>query len=513
MAKESQVPQILEQGIAAAKAGRKEEARQALMQVVELDERNEQGWLWLSGVVETQEDRRICLENVLAINPDNAHAKSGLEWLVQQAPAADHSEERCPRCQKPLPPTGSTCPHCDLPLVVACPGCGQYVDVARSTCPECNRTLGDFREGAGYHLALAHGYVEARQFDRAQEAIARAEADSPGDPRLLEATAALEEATGRLDPAIVACEQALAQDPKNASLHVRLGVLYAQRGQTVEARTQYEEAARLAGDDAELLYKVAGHYLEDDVASPEGLDLLDRVVKLDPGHAEAHLRLGDTYLRRKDKGRAKSHYEQASQLAAPDSKVGQEASLRLARLEVAMELLDQAGRAGGKRSASAQRGERPGCITVYAILTGMSALFGCFGGAMIAIALTAGQSVLESAFQEIEPLMPLNLGQLTGIVWAYVAIVFVVAGLNLAITIGLWNMKNWARIIVIGLQGLGLLGNIYQAVSTILQFRELSTAAGIEASFPLPALLGLMVGLLIQGYILFWFAVNADLFN
>ena len=41
--------EILKQGIAALKAGRKAEARSFLMQVVEQDERNEMAWLWLSG--------------------------------------------------------------------------------------------------------------------------------------------------------------------------------------------------------------------------------------------------------------------------------------------------------------------------------------------------------------------------------------------------------------------------------------------------------------------------------
>jgi len=36
----------------AAKAGRRQEVRLALLQIAELDEHNEMAWLWLSGVVE-----------------------------------------------------------------------------------------------------------------------------------------------------------------------------------------------------------------------------------------------------------------------------------------------------------------------------------------------------------------------------------------------------------------------------------------------------------------------------
>jgi hypothetical protein len=75
---------LLKQGIAALKAGRKEEARDLLTQVVEQDERNEMAWLWLSGAVETEEERRICLENVLAINPNNGVAQRGLDRLKKK---------------------------------------------------------------------------------------------------------------------------------------------------------------------------------------------------------------------------------------------------------------------------------------------------------------------------------------------------------------------------------------------------------------------------------------------
>jgi hypothetical protein len=73
---------LLKQGIAALNAGRKAEARRLLMQVIQQDERNEMGWLWLSGAVDTDDDRRICLENVLAINPNNGIARRGLESLI-----------------------------------------------------------------------------------------------------------------------------------------------------------------------------------------------------------------------------------------------------------------------------------------------------------------------------------------------------------------------------------------------------------------------------------------------
>jgi hypothetical protein len=53
------------------------------MQVVQADERNEEGWLWLSGAVNDAEDQQVALENVLDINPTNEAARQGLAWLAQ----------------------------------------------------------------------------------------------------------------------------------------------------------------------------------------------------------------------------------------------------------------------------------------------------------------------------------------------------------------------------------------------------------------------------------------------
>lgn len=84
----------LDQAILAAKAGRRADARRLLESVLEADERNEQAWLWLSGVVDDEEERIICLENVLIINPHNQAARKGLAALGvaakdEQPPAAE----------------------------------------------------------------------------------------------------------------------------------------------------------------------------------------------------------------------------------------------------------------------------------------------------------------------------------------------------------------------------------------------------------------------------------------
>jgi hypothetical protein len=61
--------------------GDKEEGRRLLEEMLENDEGNENIWLWLTTVVDSDEDREVCLDNVLAINPNHTVAKKSLDSL------------------------------------------------------------------------------------------------------------------------------------------------------------------------------------------------------------------------------------------------------------------------------------------------------------------------------------------------------------------------------------------------------------------------------------------------
>ncbi len=78
------VDAMVNEAIRSFKAGKKSEARQLLEKATDLDQHHEKAWMWLSAVVESPEDQRICLENVLFINPGNSNARKGLDYLSQQ---------------------------------------------------------------------------------------------------------------------------------------------------------------------------------------------------------------------------------------------------------------------------------------------------------------------------------------------------------------------------------------------------------------------------------------------
>jgi len=86
--------ELLSRGVEAARAGRKAEARELLVQVVEIDPQSEIAWMWLSGLMEDLEDRIIACENVLTINPANVKVKTYLESLRREKRNSMAAEEQ-----------------------------------------------------------------------------------------------------------------------------------------------------------------------------------------------------------------------------------------------------------------------------------------------------------------------------------------------------------------------------------------------------------------------------------
>lgn len=124
---------LIEQGIAALRAGRRDEGRELLRQATEADPRNAQAWLWMSAAVEGIDAQRQCLYKVLEIEPNNSIARSGLaflsrlrpgeEWRATEAPWIMGLEEAgvaptspCPRCQAMNPRWAYTCSNCGAVL-------------------------------------------------------------------------------------------------------------------------------------------------------------------------------------------------------------------------------------------------------------------------------------------------------------------------------------------------------------------------------------------------------------
>lgn len=72
---------VLEEAINAARNGDRIKAKDRLTRYLRYDQKNEQAWLWMSAVVESDRERIFCLTNALKLNPNNKTVKRGLALL------------------------------------------------------------------------------------------------------------------------------------------------------------------------------------------------------------------------------------------------------------------------------------------------------------------------------------------------------------------------------------------------------------------------------------------------
>jgi hypothetical protein len=130
--------------------------------------------------------------------------------------------------------------------------------------------------------------------------------------------------------------------------------------------------------------------------------------------------------------------------------------------------------------------ERPGCVTVYAILMVLAALLILFGS--FALSSSSSSYSYSGAANLSGFLILVAIG---GTVYNFIA------------AYGIWNLKNWGRIMVLIGVGLGIASNVLQLCTTM------SAASSASQS----TLLGAIIGIPLAGYVFYWFYNNGELFE
>lgn len=76
------------------KEDRNDEARRVLQLLIQEDNDFEDGWLWMSVVVDSVDQSILCLDNVLRVNPNNAQAAAALYRLREHDMRAEERRSK-----------------------------------------------------------------------------------------------------------------------------------------------------------------------------------------------------------------------------------------------------------------------------------------------------------------------------------------------------------------------------------------------------------------------------------
>jgi hypothetical protein len=138
---------------------------------------------------------------------------------------------------------------------------------------------------------------------------------------------------------------------------------------------------------------------------------------------------------------------------------------------------------------------RPGCVSVYAILTFLSGIFGVVMALFLPTFLASNSSILldpSNYPSGANPLDPEFLTFMQTYVMAYSIIVFLFSIVTFLLGWGLWTMRNWARILIL----------ISQGLLSIVSTNGNLLVCGVNS-----------LSLVFPGIVFVWFLLNRKLFR
>ena len=145
--------------------------------------------------------------------------------------------------------------------------------------------------------------------------------ENPGDPRVLLVRGAALRHLGMRAEAEADIQRALSIEPKWASLHAELGVLYQQERRPQEAMAEFQRALDLAPDRAEYMNDLAFALLL--AGKPkEAVPLLQEALKIEPANARIRNNLGFALARLGDFPGAAQQFALAGTAAAAKNNLG-----------------------------------------------------------------------------------------------------------------------------------------------------------------------------------------------
>lgn len=122
---------LWQEGVAAAKEGRKDEARVLFLELTALAAEHEMAWLWLASLAQDMEEAKRYTRRVLHLNPHNERARAWLERLQAQAIP--------PSLPPSAPVTATPPPSSESPATEnwRCPFCETEAQAEPTRCVRC----------------------------------------------------------------------------------------------------------------------------------------------------------------------------------------------------------------------------------------------------------------------------------------------------------------------------------------------------------------------------------------
>lgn len=140
---------LLEQGIAAYKAGKRDEARNFFIALTKQSLDDERAWEWMSKVTNNEQERNYCSQQIARINPKSAELNTP---NTQQSSSTLLPSQNI----KPVSLITLTCPSCGGKLQIT-------NDIERFSCGHCGNEHVVRRSGNAISLApIVHGLKEVK---------------------------------------------------------------------------------------------------------------------------------------------------------------------------------------------------------------------------------------------------------------------------------------------------------------------------------------------------------------
>jgi tetratricopeptide (TPR) repeat protein len=315
--------QLLSAGIEALKAGDTARARELLGQAIRRNPRDERAWLWLSGAMNTDDERRQCLERVLQLNPHNAAARSGLAMLADAAAPSAAAPAAAPATPPPAAQTRGAAPVAPPPLAESSMSAAasiaslRAVSTPRRISPQLVAVIATACVVAALGAILIRrrfGGPSSPSQPTALPAIALAATEPPIATRQPTPTRArptqAPTATQTTTPSPTA---APTSTPTAAGKLILEGLAKAQAKDYQGAIVLYNQALKREPQNAEAFFQRG--QARDGLGDPRSaIKNYTQVLQIDPNHGAAYSARGDARLKLKDRSGALEDYQRAAEI-------------------------------------------------------------------------------------------------------------------------------------------------------------------------------------------------------